>query len=574
MEMNYQNWVVRVLTTESAAVTVPNQSTHLGGTSTDIYNSSTKAYRILNKQIGVIGADRNQLKAYNKFFPSDGTPATVGFSKVKLIQGTSQSADATALKGHGWEIRYFETLPLSSNKPFELNVAATSTDGTYNWGTAASVGTHSAVVLSGLDSLPEVQYQFYINVTGPRLRQFNSEEMADGIAVSFTSPATYTSADAAEISNLYLNLAFNANLNSMALTNIPAGHGNAPFVALAIDPAGTGTGTTIADIVNGTVTSVDFMKRRLASGTVVTDSLTISRELRETFTTILFNKLDSTGDAYPTSLTGASKVIPVDLLDSTARVTSIMVVALDTPQAFVYDETPDRKNKIVLSGPAIDTAFTRAFTTVCKPFEGQGYAKNILSLYRTKHKPDMYNPQRWGSQLNFIETEESIASTGYYTTYSIITEAAYEDGVTHVHDTPIGQMIVIAVPATITDPNYALVTAKIDNGSGSAGTTLTVTAVTSGTLKVGSVLSGSGVTAGTTITALGTGTGGTGTYTVSASQNVSSTAITARNATSFTTSSDGKANVDQLGQWLENLPVINRTNFGRSTGGASTLTLV
>jgi hypothetical protein len=63
-----------------------------------------------------------------------------------------------------------------------------------------------------------------------------------------------------------------------------------------------------------------------------------------------------------------------------------------------------------------------------------------------------------------------------------------------------------------------------------SGTTLTVTAVGSGTLTVGQTLSGSGVTAGTKITALGTGTGGTGTYTVSASQTASSTTITAAGA--------------------------------------------
>jgi len=57
-------------------------------------------------------------------------------------------------------------------------------------------------------------------------------------------------------------------------------------------------------------------------------------------------------------------------------------------------------------------------------------------------------------------------------------------------------------------------------------TTLTVSAVTSGSLSVGQTISGTGVTAGTKITALGTGTGGTGTYTVSASQTVSSTTIT------------------------------------------------
>lgn len=60
-----------------------------------------------------------------------------------------------------------------------------------------------------------------------------------------------------------------------------------------------------------------------------------------------------------------------------------------------------------------------------------------------------------------------------------------------------------------------------------AGTTLTVSAVGSGTLVVGQQITGTGVAAGTYIIALGTGTGGTGTYTVSSSQTVSSTTITA-----------------------------------------------
>lgn len=65
--------------------------------------------------------------------------------------------------------------------------------------------------------------------------------------------------------------------------------------------------------------------------------------------------------------------------------------------------------------------------------------------------------------------------------------------------------------------------------TGSISTTnLTVTAVSSGVLKVGMTISGTGVTAGTTITALLTGTGGTGTYSVSVSQTVASTTITAQ----------------------------------------------
>jgi hypothetical protein len=60
-----------------------------------------------------------------------------------------------------------------------------------------------------------------------------------------------------------------------------------------------------------------------------------------------------------------------------------------------------------------------------------------------------------------------------------------------------------------------------------AGNTLTVTAVQFGTIVVGQVLFGVGLVAGTSITALGTGSGGAGTYTVSAAQTLASTMLAA-----------------------------------------------
>ena len=61
-----------------------------------------------------------------------------------------------------------------------------------------------------------------------------------------------------------------------------------------------------------------------------------------------------------------------------------------------------------------------------------------------------------------------------------------------------------------------------------SGTTLTVTAITAGagSIAVGDALSGTNVSSGTTVTALQSGTGGTGTYTVSKSQTTASTTIT------------------------------------------------
>ena len=98
-------------------------------------------------------------------------------------------------------------------------------------------------------------------------------------------------------------------------------------------------------------------------------------------------------------------------------------------------------------------------------------------------------------------------------------------------------------------------------------TTLTVSAVSSGVLYVGMVISGSGgggVTAGTTITAFLTGTGGTGTYVVSVSQTVTSTTIT------------GSAGGGHKRYILKNNQAwndFNTTSGAVFTGSASTTTL-
>jgi Flp pilus assembly protein TadG len=95
-------------------------------------------------------------------------------------------------------------------------------------------------------------------------------------------------------------------------------------------------------------------------------------------------------------------------------------------------------------------------------------------------------------------------------------------------NTPEYAAVTGAIGATVTGAIGATFTGYIGTTGtkGVANTTLTVTAVSSGTLAVGDGLSGTGISSGTTITAKGTGTGGTGTYTVSVSQKVASETIT------------------------------------------------
>jgi hypothetical protein len=92
----------------------------------------------------------------------------------------------------------------------------------------------------------------------------------------------------------------------------------------------------------------------------------------------------------------------------------------------------------------------------------------------------------------------------------------------------VGTSQTVASATISATPVVATVTGSI------ATTTLTVTAVASGALFVGCLLIGAGIAANTVITGLGTGAGGTGTYTVNNSQTVASEAIAAADATKAT----------------------------------------
>jgi hypothetical protein len=82
----------------------------------------------------------------------------------------------------------------------------------------------------------------------------------------------------------------------------------------------------------------------------------------------------------------------------------------------------------------------------------------------------------------------------------------------------IGQAITVTFMATT--PVATSFTASTST------TTMTVSAVSTGTLYVGQIITGTGVASGTYITSFGSGSGGTGTYNLSTSQNVSSTSMT------------------------------------------------
>jgi len=121
---------------------------------------------------------------------------------------------------------------------------------------------------------------------------------------------------------------------------------------------------------------------------------------------------------------------------------------------------------------------------------------------------------------------------------------------------------------------------------GISGTTLTVSAISTGILEVGSALEGTGVAVGTKITSLGTGIGGVGTYTVNISQLVVQTSMTADSViynheqgvndnvlpmTSYIASSD--ADLADGDQFILTKRIIPDLNFAGSTADLPAVTM-
>jgi hypothetical protein len=131
----------------------------------------------------------------------------------------------------------------------------------------------------------------------------------------------------------------------------------------------------------------------------------------------------------------------------------------------------------------------------------------------------------------------------------------------------------------ISNPSAAIFTGSIST------TTLTVSSVLSGTIAVGQAIFGENIAQNTVITALGTGTGGAGTYTVSNSQTTASTTINSNAApavvtgsitgTTLTVSAVSSGTL-KIGQTLEGANVTNGTiikAFGTGSGGTGTYTV-
>jgi hypothetical protein len=178
---------------------------------------------------------------------------------------------------------------------------------------------------------------------------------------------------------------------------------------------------------------------------------------------------------------------------------------------------------MVLSGTGLDPA-----TTVVKQLTGTTgstgtYQVNVSQTAGSSGTPITLTAPNW-STLTIATT-----ITGAFLPGQTLTGTNVATGST------IYQQITGATPSTngATFSVFSAVaqTAAASTSITASGGTLTVGGTLTGTYAVGDLLTGSGVNAGTSITALGTGTGGAGTYYLNQGQTLASQAINANSAT-------------------------------------------
>ena len=177
-------------------------------------------------------------------------------------------------------------------------------------------------------------------------------------------------------------------------------------------------------------------------------------------------------------------------------------------------------------GQSISGGSTNSTTTITGYGTGQGgVGTYTVSIGQTVSSTTITGKSSGQSQI-LLESSSGTASAP--TNISAANQTigtvggGYYDGTRFSSESGLGSPVVLAYQnSEPTASETSVFTASI------SGTTMTVTAVTSGAVHIGQLLSGTGVAVGTTITGYGSNTfGGTGTYTLNFAQTTSSTTIT------------------------------------------------
>lgn len=354
------------------------------------------------------------------------------------------------------------------------------------------------------------------------------------------------------------------------------------FVATGV---GTGTGTAYFGSVTGTITTSQYLiapgstvspKTKISSGSGITWTVSVSQTLGSATNLVTFDAfgpiLSTSGptdlgwvtvqnDLQPLA-TSVARTPMISFLSPLQLANTLFVSNISYLLGTLGTQNDEAVN--IRGGSINNTSFTNGSisnlsTDLAVSDGGTGnstFTSNAVLLGNGANPLKTVSPGTPGNVL----TSQATSTIGVG---SLVTGTEYSI-------TSVGTTDWTTVGATASGSFIGTISGTVGTGSIS-GTTLTISSVVSGSYCVGQVISGTGVTVGTTITAYGTGTGGAGTYTVSASQTVASTAISgAATVLNVTSVSSGTISVGKAISGSGVTAGTTITRLGKGTGGTGT----
>ena len=215
----------------------------------------------------------------------------------------------------------------------------------------------------------------------------------------------------------------------------------------------------------------------------------------------------------------------------------------------MFDVTPIRTTIAAPNDP-FSVTNGKTLVTVTIPYHGAANGDFVTFSGATTFAGLLLNGEY---QINTVLTAATFTITAPYAANT--TTVGGGASVSAVFQISIGQNSTVYGNGWGAGTWGGITTAAVDFTASISGTTMTVTAVRSGVLAVGQLITGTGVTASppgsnaTYITALGTGTGSTGTYTVGISQTVSSRTLSANIGTTWGSPSNTQVSGTRLRLW-------------------------
>lgn len=407
---NRKNVIERFIVAEG------NQAlTNTANAGSNLYNMTTKAYRLADKQIGIVYMDNEKIGLKDKIVAAPTTLADLESLKIQLVQGTYQSAipltNQTQFGTKGTDVRVMRSAVIDLSKP--IYFAGT--------GVLSRNERSSAQWITGFTATSNKKYVLRISSTSPHMTKLFSQEAMNNHGVIYTSP-DYTGVTS-PIDSLYKNIGLRALQDSGIYYNAGAGYqGNKNYAVFGIGLTGAGTSVTIngtayatptvGTVISGVTTSLTVAVNVTAAGvnraTVFTPDVAFREMLQAAVTA---GKILSTDRfiVMEASTAGAS---------ATANACKgLLITGLTLPDGEVQDESFEDKMTTVYVTSDTNNGASASISTASSLQKSEGKAKVLKALFEEDAIHDQGNLPRWGSQLTTIPHYVPITDGKWYTMY-------------------------------------------------------------------------------------------------------------------------------------------------------------